>query len=243
MQALIFAAGKGTRLRPLTDNTPKALVNIGGQPLLGRLIEKLRQQGFERVVVNVHHFGEQIIEYLRVNDNFGLDISVSDERSQLLDTGGGLLNAEPLFDKNRPILIHNVDILSNIDLKDLYFRHDPKTLATLVVSNRNSSRCLLVDKQNIMRGWRNILQDEEIVAPMVDREYLRQLAFAGIHVVSPEIFDVMRVNYSGVFPIMKFYISAMADNTISCYEPQSIKVMDVGKIGEIDKAEAFAAQL
>ena len=115
-QAMIFAAGLGTRLKPLTDTMPKALVRVGGQPLLWHVIQKLKAAGYELLVVNVHHFAEQIVDYLKANDNFGLDIRISDETDGLLETGGGIKKALPLFDPSEPILIHNVDILSNLDL-------------------------------------------------------------------------------------------------------------------------------
>ena len=141
-QAMIFAAGLGTRLRPLTDTMPKALVRVGGEPLLHRVIMNLKAAGFERIVVNVHHFAEQIVDYLKTNDNFGLDIRISDESDALLDTGGGIRKAAPLFDPSSPILIHNVDIFHNVDLAHFYqeaANHD----ATLLVSKRETSRYLI----------------------------------------------------------------------------------------------------
>ena len=119
-QAMIFAAGLGTRLKPLTDHKPKALVEVGGEPLLKRVIFRLKDAGFHRIVVNVHHFASQIVDYLKENDHFGLDIRISDESECLLDTGGGIKKAYPFFDPMSPILIHNVDILSNVDLKAFY---------------------------------------------------------------------------------------------------------------------------
>ena len=139
-QAMIFAAGLGTRLKPLTDTMPKALVPVGGQPLLWHVIMKLKAAGYERIVVNVHHFAQQIIDYLQANANFGLDIRISDERQQLLETGGGIKKALPLFDANAPILIHNVDILSNLDLCAL-----PMDAPLLVVSERKTKRYLQFD--------------------------------------------------------------------------------------------------
>ena len=149
-QAMIFAAGLGTRLKPLTDTMPKALVTVGGQPLIWHVVMKLKAAGFERIVVNVHHFAEQIVNYLAAHDNFGLDIRISDETAGLLETGGGIKKALSLFDPDSPILIHNVDILSNVDLPSLY------NLATvdalLVVSQRKTKRYLLFDDALILRG-------------------------------------------------------------------------------------------
>lgn len=148
---MIFAAGLGTRLKPLTDTMPKALVPVGGQPLLWHVIMKLKKSGYERIVVNVHHFADQIIDYLRLNDNFGLDIRISDEREQLLETGGGIKKALPLFDPSEPILIHNVDILSNLDLNQL-----PTDAPVLVVSQRQTKRYLQFDDEQRLVGWKNI---------------------------------------------------------------------------------------
>ena len=139
-QAMIFAAGLGTRLKPLTDTMPKALVKVGGQPLLWHVVQKLKTAGYERVVVNVHHFAEQIVDYLKENQNFGLDIRISDESDGLLETGGGIKKALPLFDSESPILIHNVDILSNLDLNAL-----PTETPLLVVSQRPTKRYLQFD--------------------------------------------------------------------------------------------------
>ena len=245
MQCMIFAAGMGTRLRPLTDTMPKALVPIGGVPLLERLLLKLKAQGFTRVVVNVHHFGEQIIDFLRTNNNFGLDVAVSDERAQLLDTGGGLLKAADFFSADEPILIHNVDILNNLDLASLMRAHvDSENLATLVVSERTSSRYLLFDSDMRLHGWTNVKTGETIMAADALISNLHRYAFAGIHVVNPKIFGVMHsLGFNGAFPIMSFYLKAMNTQTIKGYAPDNLKIMDVGKIGDIEDAHAFAAGL
>lgn len=161
-QAMIFAAGLGTRLKPLTDTMPKALVPVGGQPLLYHVVMRLKEAGFERIVVNVHHFADQIIDYLKVNENFGLDIRISDEREQLLETGGGIKKAMPLFDPNSPILIHNVDILSNLDLRRL-----PMDAPLLVVSQRQTKRYLLFDDDMRLQGWTNI-ETGELKGPVAD---------------------------------------------------------------------------
>ncbi|MBQ9440390.1 MAG: NTP transferase domain-containing protein [Paludibacteraceae bacterium] len=263
MQCMIFAAGMGTRLKPLTDTMPKALVPIGGEPLLKRLLNKLKKEGFERNVINVHHFGEQIIDYLRDNNNFGLDILVSDERERLLDTGGGLLKAKDLFLPNQPILIHNVDILSNLHLSDLMRAHsESRSVATLVVSQRQSSRYLFFDNVNHLCGWTNSKTGETILAdhikvldavqaddikvsqsqaPAELPSNLRPLAFAGIHVISPHVFDVMtEMGFAGAFPIMQFYLRAMNTHTIKGHVPHDFQVMDVGKIADINRAHEFA---
>ena len=154
-QAMIFAAGLGTRLRPLTDTMPKALVSVAGQPLLWHVLTKLKAAGYGHIVINVHHFAQQIIDYLHANDNFGLDIRISDETDGLLETGGGIKKARPLFDPTSPILIHNVDILSNLDLTSL-----PTTDTQLVVSPRKTTRYLLFNADMHLVGWKNIATGE-----------------------------------------------------------------------------------
>src|ERR1035437_430043 len=156
MKAMIFAAGLGTRLKPITDNLPKALVPITGKPLLEHTILKLKSAGFDEIIVNIHHFPDQIIDFLKVNNNFGIRIEVSDERDQLLDTGGGIRKAKQFFDNGEPFLVHNVDILSNVDLAELYNQHlRTNSLATLVVSQRDTFRYLLFDNNLRLNGWIN----------------------------------------------------------------------------------------
>lgn len=190
MQAMIFAAGIGSRLKPLTDTMPKALVRVGGEPLLKRVLDKLIGAGFTHVVVNVHHFGEQIIDYLHENDDFGIAISISDERGRLLDTGGGLKKAASLFDPSGPILIHNVDILSNVNLKQMYFQAPLiqcpscgachlRADATLLVSRRKTKRYLIFDRAMRLVGWTNI-ETGEIKSPfeqirLMDQDTYRAL--------------------------------------------------------------------
>src|SRR5690606_32019928 len=154
MKAMIFAAGMGTRLKPLTDTIPKALVPVGGKPLLQHIIEKLKRFGFNEIIINIHHFGQQIIDFVQENNSFDIRIEFSDEREQLLDTGGGIKKAAWFFDDNKPFLVHNVDILSNIDLQELYHFHlKNNTIATLLCSIRQTSRYLLFDTDNHLRGW------------------------------------------------------------------------------------------
>lgn len=173
MQAMIFAAGLGTRLRPLTDKMPKALVEVDGKPLIEHVIEKLRKSGFTSIVVNVHHFSNQIIDYLNAHD-FGVDIRISDETDKLLDTGGGLRKAAHLFNPDEQVLIHNVDILSNADLRTFY-EQGPlmtnyatggkmKAAATLLVSWRKTKRYLLFDADMRLVGWTNI-ETGEVKSP------------------------------------------------------------------------------
>lgn len=239
-QAMIFAAGLGTRLKPLTDTMPKALVRVGGQPLLWHVIQKLKHAGYERIVVNVHHFAGQIVDYLKANDNFGLDIRISDESEMLLETGGGIKKALPLFDPTEPILIHNVDILSNLDLTSL-----PTDAPLLVVSQRQTKRYLLFDDDLRLQGWTNIETGElkgPIIGPIIhhpsDISHLRKLAFSGIHVMHPSLYPLLE-DWPERFPIMDFYLKACGDNLIRGYEAKNLRILDVGKLDTLDKAEEF----
>ena len=244
-QAMIFAAGLGTRLKPLTDTMPKALVRVGGQPLLWHVIQKLKAVGYERIVVNVHHFAEQIVDYLKANDNFGLDIRISDETNGLLETGGGIKKALPLFDPSEPILIHNVDILSNLDLtgglspvREAGEAHGDCPLcestpeAVLVVSQRKTKRYLQFDDEMRLIGWKNIETGE------VKGREGRPLAFSGIHIFHPSLAPLME-DWPDRFPIMDFYLKVCADHVIRGFEAPHLKLLDVGKLDTLEQAEAF----
>ena len=257
MQAMIFAAGLGTRLKPLTDRIPKALVSVGGEPLLKRVIFQLKDAGFTRIVVNVHHFSNQIIDYLRENDNFGMDIRISDESEKLLETGGGIRKAWPFFDQTEPILIHNVDILSNVDLKKFYqmeskelsddssdFMKEKAPLAArLLVSERKTKRNLLFDDSMRLVGWTNI-ETGEVKSPYPDlnpKDY-KMYAFSGIHMVAPSLFPLMEEE-SDKFPIMDFYLKHCDKVLIEGYVKNDLKLMDVGKQETLKEAEAFLKEL
>lgn len=239
MKAMIFAAGLGTRLKPLTDSIPKALVLIGGKPLLQHIIEKLSASGFDEMVINVHHFPEQIIRFLQDNDNFGLHINVSDESDKLLDTGGGIRKASAFLSGDAPFLVHNVDILSNADLRKLYNDHIRQDMATLLVSQRKTSRYLLFDEQNILKGWINE-STGEVKSPYPDfsPEKYQRFAFAGIQVVSPEVFDRMK-NLQDKFSIIDFYLSIADSVNIRAYPVSGLEMIDVGKIDSLKDAEEF----
>ena len=236
---MIFAAGLGTRLKPLTDTMPKALVRVGGQPLIWHVIQKLKRSGYERIVVNVHHFAGQIVDYLKANDNFGLDIRISDESAMLLETGGGIKKALPLFDPNEPILIHNVDILSNLDLTAL-----PTDAPLLVVSQRQTKRYLLFDDELRLQGWTNI-ETGEIKGPIATTQYpssSTQLAFSGIHMFHPSLAPLL-ANWPERFPIMDFYLKACGSHLIRGYEAKDLRLLDVGKLDTLDNAEKFIKSL
>lgn len=190
---MIFAAGLGTRLRPLTDHTPKALVSVAGKPMLERVILRLKEAGFNDITVNIHHFGEQIIGFLRANNNFGVTIHISDEREMLLDTGGGIKKARPFLDGDEPFLVHNADILSDINLAEFYRHHrESDAEATLLVSRRQTSRYLLLDDANRLHGWINKSTGETKPEGFSFREgRYKEMAFGGIHVISPSLFRYM----------------------------------------------------
>ena len=242
-QAMIFAAGLGTRLKPLTDTMPKALVPVAGQPLLWHVVMKLKAAGYERIVVNVHHFANQIVDYLEANDNFGLDIRISDETSQLLETGGGIKKALPLFDPHSPVLIHNVDILSNVSLPLTPSKEKGNYDALLVVSERKTKRYLLFDEEMHLKGWTNI-ETGEVRSPYPDLDPtgLRQLAFSGIHVISPALFHLFH-EMPERFGIIDFYLKYCHQYAFLGYEAQDLRLMDVGKLDTLDQAESFASSL
>ena len=256
-QAMIFAAGLGTRLKPLTDTMPKALVRVGGQPLLWHVIMKLKAAGFERIVVNVHHFAQQIVDYLKENDNFGLDIRISDESDGLLETGGGIKKALPLFDAESPVLIHNVDILSNINLARLYdfvastAAADAAIDALLLVSQRKTKRYLLFDDELILKGWTNVetgeVRDHRGTVPMCSANSahggespseLKQLAFSGIHVIQPSVFPLFE-EMPERFGIIDFYLKYCQQCSFLGYEMAGLRLLDVGKLDSLEQAESF----
>ena len=243
-QAMIFAAGLGTRLKPLTDAMPKALVRVDGQPLLWHVVMKLKAAGFERIVVNVHHFAQQIIDYLEEQNLFGIDIRISDESDGLLETGGGIKKALPLFDPLEPVLIHNVDIFSNVDLAALYAfakEHEPDAL--LLVSRRKTKRYLLFDDEYLLDGWTNI-ETGEVRSPYqgLDPTELRRLAFSGIHVLSPSVFPLFD-DMPQRFGIMDFYLKYCHQRAFYGKEKKDLLLMDVGKLETLEEAEKFLKQL
>ena len=242
MKAMIFAAGLGTRLKPLTDHMPKALVPVAGKPMLEHVIRKLIAAGCNEIVINVHHFADQIIDFVKANNNFGITIHISDETDMLLDTGGGIKKASSFF--NEPFLIHNVDILSNVDLKSLYEYHlTSGNDATLLVSPRKTVRYLLFDEENRLCGWvnKNTLQTKPegfVYQPEVQKEY----AFSGIHIVSPTLFNYMGDNWTGKFPIMDFYLQTCHEAQLGGYAKEDLQLIDIGKPETLAKAEEFIRQ-
>ena len=242
MKAMIFAAGLGTRLKPLTDHMPKALVPVAGKPMLEHVILKLIAAGCDEIVINVHHFADQIIDFVKANNNFEITIHISDETDMLLDTGGGIKKASSFF--NEPFLIHNVDILSNVDLKSLYEYHlTSGNDATLLVSPRKTVRYLLFDEGNQLCGWVNkdTLQTKPegfVYQPEVQKEY----AFSGIHIVSPTLFNYMGENWTGKFPIMDFYLQTCQEAKLGGYAKEDLQLIDIGKPETLAVAEDFIRQ-
>ena len=253
MQTMIFAAGLGTRLKPLTDTMPKALVRVGGMPLLAYVVRKLTKAGCSRMVVNVHHFADQITDYLETHD-FGVKILVSDETERLLDTGGGIKRAAPLFDRYQPVLVHNVDILSNVDLAGFY-RHASMSEADvlLLVSHRITQRYLIFDKRMRLAGWTNVATGEvksphqairrlHFVSPEVGTYCQNNCflcAFSGIHVLSPSAVQAVEAEQEDVFPIMDFYLSHCGRMEIHGELKTDLQLVDVGKLNTLQAAEDF----
>lgn len=236
MKAMIFAAGLGTRLKPLTDTMPKALVPLGGKPLLQWQVEKLREAGIMDIVVNVHHFPDQIIDAIRAHEGWGCRIQVSDERDYLLETGGGLRKAKALLGTDEPVLTCNVDILSNIDLKALLAAYDDSA-SLLVVSDRQTQRYLCFDEQQMLCGWTNIATGE------LKGQDGRHLAFSGMQILSPEALALLDTMPEERFSLIDFYLRTMQRVPFRAYVPSDYRMMDVGKINQLTEAEAFAASL
>ena len=242
MKAMIFAAGLGTRLKPLTDTMPKALVPLAGKPLLQWQVEKLRDAGITDIIVNVHHFPDMIIDTIRANKGWGCNITVSDERDMLLDTGGGLKNAVMGYGlrvTSEPILACNVDILSNMDLRALMYAYEREGVSQLVVSERQTQRYLCFDEQDQLCGWTNIKTGE------VRGKDARHLAFSGCQILSPETLTLLAQMPGDKFSLIDFYmvICEKQKSNLKAYIPDAFQMMDVGKIDQIEEAEAFAESL
>lgn len=230
MKAFILAAGLGTRLRPLTDTLPKALVPYRGIPMLQHRILALKAAGFTQFVINIHHFGQQILDFLEAHRNFGVEISISDERDLLRDTGGALRHAAPLLRTANPdeaFLVHNVDIFSNMDLTALPALHRPEALATLIVSPRRTSRYFLFDARNRLCGWTNV-QTGACKPSGINPADCTALAFSGIHIVSNRALDIMQ-DYPPVFSIVDFYLDQCGRHAIYACIPEHFNLIDAGK--------------
>lgn len=235
MKALIFAAGLGTRLKPFTDSHPKALAIVNNKTLLERNIKYLQSYGINDFVINIHHFGGQILAFLAENDNFGANIEISNESEELLETGGGLLFAKRFLENEASFLIMNVDILTDLNISNFVKHHHSKgRMITLAVSDRNSTRKLLFNDQMLLKGWKNLINNQKKVVGGIFK--LRELAFSGVHCVNSEIFE--KISRTGKFSIMDEYMDFMKDDLIIGYQ-YTANLIDVGKPESIAEAEKF----
>lgn len=264
MKAMILAAGLGTRLKPFTDTKPKALLPLAGKTILQWQIERLKAAGITEIVVNIHHFGQQIIDYLNDNQGFGCHIQISDERDALLETGGGLLKAADLLGNQEPVLVCNVDILSNIDLPALIRAHtDNPSLATLVVSARETQRYFLFAGDGTLRGWWNKKTGEVKPATLAGSatdaqraesgqllidEDLVPMAYSGMQIVQPAFFEQLRLTRDQMgdkFSVVDALLGTIYRHAgvIRAFVPRNYRMMDVGKIEQLSEAERFALEL
>ena len=235
MEAMIFAAGLGSRMKPLTDSVPKALIRIGGKTLLEIVIQDLIRNGFRHIVINTCYMGEQIIDFIN-NHTFDAEIITSEEK-ELLNTGGGLKYAQKYFSGKQPILIHNVDVLSTINLRKIYEIHLQKdVIATLAVSRRETARYFLFNENGLLKGWKN-KKTNEVKYTSNKQSNLNELAFSGIHVVSPEIFGLLP--NEEIFSITDAYLDIASQKPVGAYIHEAADWLDVGKIEVLPIAENF----
>jgi N-acetyl-alpha-D-muramate 1-phosphate uridylyltransferase len=235
--AMLFAAGLGTRFKPWTDTHPKALAVVNGKTLLQRNIEYLQEYDITDVVVNVHHFPEQVIDVLEKNDGWGSTITISDESDELLDTGGGLLKAKHLLFRDT-ILALNVDILTDINIKHFLAHHQQEnSLITVAVSDRTTSRYLLFNKYNRLIGWRNKSTDETRI--VIEAKDIFEKAYSGMAIFQPEALDL--ISLRGKFSLIEAYLQLAPENKIAGYDHTGERWIDVGKPESLNKAEEMYA--
>lgn len=243
MKAFVFAAGLGTRLRPFTFNHPKALVEVGGKPMLRHVIDKVVEAGASEVVVNVHHFAEQITNYIwEIHDEVPAKIIISDESERLLDTGGGLLKASRFLDGNEPFIVHNADVLSDVNLREMLADHLSNNAdATLFVADRHSTRKLAFSESGRLTGWVNMMTGKTISPGnrlknegMAD---MHLMCFNGVHIISPRIFKhLKKFSDEEVFSIIPFYSTNCDKLKIRGYAPEGVSWYDVGKPENLEEA-------
>ncbi len=236
MKAMILAAGLGTRLLPLTEHTPKALVKCNGVCLLEHAITSLKQANISEIIINVHHFAQQIIDFLAQHQNFGLQIHISNESDNLLDSGGGVRHVLSRLSGSQPFLVWNVDVLSNISIpKMLKTFHESENLALLAVRQRSTSRYLLFDNENKLCGWENIKTKEcKLVQSSL---HLKPLAFSGIQILHPDIFEHSKLR--GVFSLTQLYLELCQIHPIKAYRHDADYWFDLGTTEAIQRAETF----
>jgi NDP-sugar pyrophosphorylase family protein len=239
MEAMILAAGLGTRLRPLTNDKPKALVDVGGQPMLERTARRVADAGFDHLVVNVHHFADRVKSVIDEKDGFDTEVSVSHEVEQNLETGGGIKHAEPQFEKDGPFLVHNVDILTDLDLKGLHDAHsESDALATLAVRPVETDRYLSVDERGHVVGYGDPETGEErLVTP--PHQETEKVDFIGVQVISPRIFELM--TETGVFSIINVYMRLIReeDETVHVHRADDALWIDIGTHERLEQARRY----
>jgi N-acetyl-alpha-D-muramate 1-phosphate uridylyltransferase len=234
---MILAAGLGSRLKPWTDHHPKALAIVNGKSLLQRNIEYLQSYGITNVVVNVHHFANQIIDAINQNNGWGSNVIISDETDEVLETGGGLIKAKSLLQNSENFLLMNCDILTNLNINDFYTYHlQHNAIATVAVAQRESSRNLLFNQNLELVGWRNNTTGEQkIPNPQLSMENVLPYAFSGVHILNQNVFAA--IPFTGKFSMIDVYLHLCKNNIVKAYNHTNDLVLDVGKPEAIAKAE------
>ncbi len=238
---MIFAAGLGTRLKPVTETIPKALVEVGGIPMIERVIHNLVSAGVTDIIINLHHFPEKIKHFIASKNQFNINISYSLESGQLLETGGGLMKAAHFFDNGKPFIVHNADILTNLDITEMIKnQHRNNSLATLFVQQRTSTRYLLFNNNNLLRGWVNKNTGEKIDTGIKMAKF-RELAFNGIHIIDPKIFGMIK--RKGSFSIIPVYLELAKTQNIMAFEKNTAYYLDIGKPESLKKAKILVRKI
>lgn len=236
MKAMILAAGLGTRLKPLTDKIPKALLPLADKPLLYYLIQKLKRAGIDEIIINVHHYTELICDYLEKNNKFDIRIEISKENT-LLDTGGGLKNTAWFFEDNQPFILHNVDVISSIDLEHMINYHNKNdALVTLAVKKRKTSRYFLFDSDDLLVGWQS-LQTGVTKTTRETTGSIEPFSFLGVHVISPEIFQLLPEKE--IFSIVEAYLDLAKKERIIAYHSDEDFWLDLGRKENLKPAEDY----
>lgn len=234
MKAMILAAGLGTRLKPFTEEHPKALATVNGKSLLERNIKYLASFGIRDIIINVHHFPDQIIRAIKDNGGFGSNVTISDEKDEVLETGGGLMKARPFFKSTEPFVLLNVDILTDLDVSKMIEQHiSSKALATLAVTHRQTTRYFLFDDVGKLCGWKNSKTAEQKISKEAPKYF--EKAFSGIHVISPQIFSLIKLK--GKFSMVDVYLELCKSQIIMAFDHSTSKFIDVGKPESIAIAE------
>ena len=236
MKAMILAAGLGTRLRPLTNHIPKALVPVGGTPMIEIILRRLKNAGFREVIINLHYLADQIVDFIKKNDRFGMAIEFSDESDQLLDTGGAIKKASWFLDADEPFLLHNVDEITDINLKDMFNFHQQKSaLVSLAVKKTGIPQGLLFDEQMMLGGWENTATGQQGILDSKKNKTLSHYGFCGIHIISSGIFSYM--DQKEKFPIIPFYLDlASLGKRIIGYHAEKNIWIDIGSHEQLDEA-------